>query len=133
MDTQKVGRFIELDTQKKALEEQVKAISEEIAALNDKLVEEFAAEGLQNLKVGKVTAYLRRDIYASLQSKDALKIISELEGWSWLIKEHIPSQTLSAHVRQLEFDAATDLPLLPAILDGHVKVSEVYNIRVRRG
>lgn len=133
MNTDKVAKYIQLDALKKSLESQVEDIKRQMSALNDELIAEFAEAGLQSLKVNGKTAYLRRDIYAALQSQDALKVISELDGWSWLIKEHIPHQTLSAHIRELERDPDTDMPILPPVLEGHVKVSEVFNIRVRRG
>ena len=98
----------------------------ELAAREEKLVEEFAQAGIQNIKTATgQTIYLNRQIFAKLTG-DQKKSYAALRraGLGDFIKEGVNAQTLSAYVRELE-------EVLPKGLQPYIDVTEIYRMRMR--
>ena len=121
-----VAEFAEKVAEKRKLEAEVKQLATELASREEKLVEEFAQAGIQNIKTATgQTIYLNRQIFARLTG-DQKKSYTALRraGLGDFIKEGVNTQTLSAYVRELE-------EVLPKGLQPYINVTEVYRMRMR--
>ena len=121
-----VAEFVELTAERRKLEGKVRQLATELAAREEKLVEEFAQAGIQNIKTATgQTVSLRREIFAKLTG-DLKKSHTALRraGLGDFIKEGVNTQTLSAYVRELE-------EVLPKGLQPYINVTEVYRMRMR--
>ena len=121
-----VAEFVELTAERRKLEGKVRQLATELAAREERLVEEFARAGIQNIKTKTgQTVSLRREIFAKLTG-DLKKSHTALRraGLGDFIKEGVNTQTLSAYVRELE-------EVLPKGLQPYINVTEVYRMRMR--
>ena len=121
-----VAEFVELTAERRKLEGKVRQLATELAAREEKLVEEFAQAGIQNIKTATgQTVSLRREIFAKLTG-DQKKAYTALRraGLGDFVKETVNAQTLSAYVRELE-------EVLPKGLQPYINVTEVYRMRMR--
>ena len=103
-----------------------KRLATEIAALDEKLVEQFAQAGIQNVKTAAgQTVYLNREVFAKLigDHKKALTAFRRA-GLADFVKETVNSQTLRAYVREMD-------EVLPKGLQPYVDITEVFRMRMR--
>lgn len=65
-----VKRFIELDEIAKALKDLADPINERIGAMRTRIAEFFAEEGMENMRIGGFTVYIRRELWVSYRKPD---------------------------------------------------------------
>jgi len=121
-----VTEFAALTEQRRKLEAEVKKLATDLAAREEKLVEEFAQAGIQNIKTATgQTIYLNREIFAKLvgDHKKALTAFRRA-GLDDFVKETVNANTLRAWVREMD-------EVLPKGLQPYIDVTEVYRMRMR--
>ena len=132
MSMELIKEFIDGSNERKKLEARINQIKERMGKIEPVLTEYFAIEGLQNMKMKEGTAYLKRDVVASLvrdengEHEGAINALRKA-GLGYLVKEGVNSQTLNAYVREAEKNEDE----IPQGVRPFLKVSEMYKLRVR--
>ena len=126
---QRVNDYAQLVMGIRELEAQLKAHKEELAKREERLLENFSRNGIQNMKTATgQTVYLNREVFARLvgdteQAHTALR----RAGLGDFIKATVNAQTLRAYVREKEESEEE----IPKGLQPYIDVAEVYRLRVR--
>ncbi len=126
---ERVNDYAQLVMGIRELEAQVKTHKEELAKREERLLENFARDGIQNMKTAAgQTVYLNRDVFARLvgDTKNAHTALRRA-GLGDFIKAAVNAQTLRAYVREKEESEEE----IPKGLQPYIDVTEVYRIRVR--
>ena len=121
-----VAEYAQKTEQRRKLDSESKRLATEIAALDEKLVEQFAQAGIQNIKTAAgQTVYLNREVFAKLigDHKKALTAFRRA-GLADFVKETVNANTLRAYVREMD-------EVLPKGLQPYVDITEVYRMRMR--
>ena len=121
-----VAEYAQKTEQRRKLDSESKRLATEIAALDEKLVEQFAQAGIQNIKTAAgQTVYLNREVFAKLvgDHKKALTAFRRA-GLSDFVKETVNANTLRAYVREMD-------EVLPRGLQPYVDITEVFRMRMR--
>lgn len=121
-----VMEYADLTEKRRDLEAQVNRLKADLSAREEKLVEEFAQAGIQNIKTSTgATVYLNREIFAKLVG-DQKKAYTALRraGLGDFIKDTVNSQTLRAWVREMD-------EVLPKGLQPYIDITEVFRMRMR--
>ena len=121
-----VMEYADLTEQRRDLEAEINRLKADLSAREEKLVEEFAQAGIQNIKTSTgQTVYLNREIFAKLVG-DQKKAHTALRraGLGDFIKDTVNSQTLRAWVREMD-------EVLPKGLQPYIDVTEVFRMRMR--
>jgi len=121
-----VAEFADLTEKRRKLEAEVKRMATELAAREEKLVDEFAQAGIQNIKTKTgQTIYLNREVFAKLVG-DQKKAYTAFRraGLGDFVKETLNANTLRAYVREMD-------EVLPRGLQPYVDITEVYRMRMR--
>ena len=111
------------------LEAQLKTHKEELAKREERLLEKFSRDGIQNMKTATgQTVYLNREVFARLvgDTENAHTAIRQA-GLGDFIKATVNAQTLRAYVREKEESEEE----IPQGLQPYIDVTEVYRLRVR--
>lgn len=128
-----IARLIEVYAEIEDLESRLDAAKRERDAIKSLVLQDFQSQGISKTTVNGRTAYLSRQIWASVAGAvDEVKAALVSLGVGHMVKETINTQTLSAYVREFESDDQ-GMPDLPAELKGLVKVTEKFDIRVVKG
>lgn len=138
-----VGLMLGLTTRKKRLRGELDTVNSQIRSVSDSIVEEWKEEGTTKTTRNGRTAYLYHSIYASPElgddeNPDHERMCAALiaNGHKDIVQERVNAQALSALVRDrdnFERDESTDLPILPPSMAAAIKVSDDFEIRVRKG
>jgi hypothetical protein len=121
-----VAKYAEKTEERRKLEGEVKKLATELSIIEDRLVDEFAKAGIQNVKTAKgQTIYLNREVFAKMVG-DAAKGRTALRraGLGDFVKETVNAQTLRAYCREME-------EVLPKGLQPYVEITEIYRMRMR--
>lgn len=128
MDMVKVKLYRDLKAEAKRLGAEADGVKEEAAKLERELLEVFADEGVQNVKVDGSTVYLHRALWAQKEAgvttEDVVEGLKEA-GLHDFVAEGFNTNTLSGYLRDL--DRADEA--MPPALVGKVKAAEVFSIR----
>lgn len=130
-----VKPYVALVKKKLLLQQQLDDAKARLAELEPKIVEAFQDEGIQSTKIDDYTVYLNRQLWAGAADDkqamcDALKVFPD-DTWSFLVKDNVNVQTLSARVRECEMNE-DGMPILPEALKDLIKVAEVFKIGARK-
>ena len=121
-----VSEYAALTDKRRKLEAEVKKLASELVVREERLVEQFAQAGIQNVKTAAgQTVYLNREVFAKLvgDHKKALTAFRRA-GLADFVKETVNAQTLRAYVREMD-------EVLPKGLQPYVDITEVYRMRMR--
>ena len=121
-----VSEFADLTEQRRKLEAEVKKLATDLAGREERLVQEFAQAGIQNIKTKTgQTIYLNREIFAKLVG-DQKKAYTAFRraGLGDFVKETVNANTLRAWVREID-------EVLPKGLQPYIDVTEVFRMRMR--
>ena len=121
-----VAEYAQKTEARRKLDSESKRLATEIAALDEKLVEQFAQAGIQNIKTKTgQTVYLNREVFAKLvgDHEEALDAF-RTAGLGDFVKESVNSQTLRAYVREMD-------EVLPEGLRPYIDITEVFRMRMR--
>lgn len=127
-----VKRYIALRDRQKELDGQASSVKEEADALEQLLLDHFAEQSIDSMRVDGRTVYLRRQVWAKVpDGVDKAQIVSAFReaGLDHMVTPpSFNSNTVSSWMRDLEREGEA----LPPPLNGLLESSEVYNVRVRR-
>ena len=121
-----VAEYAALTEKRRDLEAEINRLKADLSAREEKLVEEFAQAGIQNIKTtAGQTVYLNREIFAKLvgDHEEALDAFRQA-GLGDFVKESVNAQTLRAYVREMD-------EVLPEGLQPYIDVTEVFRMRMR--
>lgn len=129
LDTARLNRLVELDRERRQLENRIKEINSERGRLEEKILDEMQHAGVQNMNIGGATVYLHRQLWARPRDGNKQAVIAALHeaGLDEYVSETFSTQSLSAYVRELD---SYDEPLPPE-LEEVVQVDEVFKVRTR--
>lgn len=132
MNVDKARRIAEIKRLIAAKDSDIKALKEELAPLEAALLDDFAEDGLQSVKITdgnrKVTVFLKRDLRATnLVSPEATAEACRAAGLGHMVGARVNANTLSAYIRDLERAEAP----LPDAFDGIVGTLEQFSVGVR--
>lgn len=129
MDATKLQEYIRLTYEIGCLEGDVVKLKARKSLLESDLLEQFQADGINQVKAADGTVFLHRQLWASAAGGNhtALNLALRSNGLEALVEEKVNSHRLSAYVREEEKEGRE----LPASLKAAIKVSEVFQIRVR--
>ena len=103
--------LLDLAARKAELEKQLDDVKEQIAFAQAEVLDYMQNNGMQSVKLGGNTIYLRRDIYAStVEGEDALSLVRD-HGYGDAVRTVVNAQTASSIVRELIKDLAPDEPI----------------------
>ena len=128
MNTDRIREFVMLSDEIKEKEDEVEVLKAQRAKLQAAIVEDFAQEGIDSVRMDGRKVYLRRDLRANVLSEkveDAAKAF-RLAGYGDMVRDSINANTLSAFVRENE-------GRLPASIEPFVSVYEQFSIRIVKG
>lgn len=131
MDMAKVREYIKLRRHADELDSEAKESKKLADELEQELLEAFATDGVQNLKIEGVTVYLHRQLWATReQDKTKEDLIAALEkaGLAHFVSESVSMQSLSSWVRDLEENEEELPPELVGVLGRYEK----FQVRTRR-
>ena len=138
MDTELVKRFVGLRVRRDALQDELKGVNDELSAIGDELVEQFLADGIQNVNILGQTVYISRRVWARVNKEnDPDFIFATLKNHDMAHLITVNSNSLAAYVREREqlyevmnLDDLHDK--LPGDLDKLMQFGEVYSITSRK-
>ena len=130
MDADVVRRYTTLRQRERERKAEAGALKEEADALEQEILEQFAAEGIDSVRIDGKTVYLHRTLWARTEKDvDREAVCGALQeiGLGHFVSETYNANTLSAWMRDLDREGEE----LPTELKGLVKGEEVYQVRVR--
>ena len=144
LDFAKLREFAELTVRSKYIDDEQKQIKAKLEILEPVLLEQMADEGMQNVRLGGRTYYIRRDLFASpSEGHDKVGVIAALKEAELgdYVSETYNSSSLSAYVRSLKQEAENNesmttneiKALLPKPLQDVLRVGENYRLASRKG
>jgi len=140
LDTEKLRQLRDLITRKRDLDAELRRVKDAIEVLEAPLLDAFAEEGVQNMKLEDgSTLYLRVQLWArpkkidGIEEDDAIREIACLGlkeiGLDDFVHETFNIHTLSAYVRELD---SQNEPL-PEGFDKYIEVTSDSHILCRKG
>lgn len=134
MNAERLRNYISLSDEIKEMEATVKDLKEQKDKAQEILLDEFGADGVQNLKIDGRTMYVNRSLKPSVSpgGQPALCAAFKSLGLGDMVKESVNFQTLGGWMRNdIERDV-DDMPILPPEVQEIVSVFEDFSIRVRK-
>lgn len=119
----------ELEQKRSAIEHQIKELKKQIQPYEEQLLQMFAENGVNNIKIHGKTIYIHRQLWARPVDGDyerACKILREI-GLDEYVKETVNVNNISAYVREQD-EMGSELP--SSFYDAF-RVDEVYKVRSR--
>lgn len=130
----RIKRFVELELEKRKIDQAMKECKARIATLQPLLIEDFAEQGTQNVKCGGLTVYLNRSWYVSrLKGIDKQELLDKLTAVgrgemikpnyhaaalkSWVLEQLTAREELQRHFAELEKKGEPPMPSMVERLD----------------
>ena len=128
MQTELLKNYIVLTERKRNLEDEAKKIGLELERTEQVLIEDFAAAGVQNMQLDGHTVYMHRQLWASAPDQAAAQAVFHELGLIDLIETRVPSQRLSAWVREQDREGKEGSePILKVI-----NITEEQRLKVKK-
>jgi hypothetical protein len=131
IDMNDVNEYIELSKTKKNLEEELKGITERMAEMEDKIIDFFASNGMQNVRANNRTISIATQLWASLKDKDLGCQLLKMHGYGDLVSENVNHQRLSSWIRD-ESERDETLESLPQDIRDVIRITKKVTLRVTR-
>jgi hypothetical protein len=138
MNNRDLARYVALVEKKRKHEDDIKDLNEKIAALETTLITNMQKGGLTKLSINGSTCWLDRKVWAGADNGNMPLLAAALKevGLDDYVKEGVNAQTLSAWVREFDPDGTLSpeeiKAALPAPVQPTIRISEVFNLRVRK-
>lgn len=129
MDTNAARRLIALNDEIKELDARLRDLKAEKDTLEVTMLDDWAMEGLDGMKLDGRTLFIRCDTYASFPAgkEAAIELLAESEH-SDIVKPTVNTNTVSALVRELTQDGGE----LPEAWSGIIEAGQRYAIGIRK-
>lgn len=129
---QVLKRYVELETEKRRLDDELDAVKKEMGVLESDVLEYFAEMGYDNVRFRDLgmTAFLKKTTRANVapEDKDAAATALEACGYGDIIKATFNMNSLSALVRELLDDGGE----LPEEMAKYIKPIDIFTVGVRK-
>lgn len=128
-----ITRYAQLKDAKRVLEQQIEKIKEELNGLEPRLLDHFAEQGINSLKLDAgFTVYLRGQWWARPKDGNYEAACQALRdaGLEGMIHEQFSVQTLSAWVREIKKEDPA--AKLPPSFDEAIVATQQFNVLVRK-
>ena len=126
--TDAVKEWLRVERIKRDLDTELKKTRTELVSLEAQALEYLGEEGITSLRINGSTVYLSTSTYASLNDDKAAAMNAlKAAGVGDLVRESVNASSLAAWARELRETEEG----IPAVLEPHVKVSEVTKLRMR--
>jgi len=120
-------KYAELTKEKTRLNAELNKVKQEMKEIEEEVLEYFAENGIDNIKVNGLTLYPKSQVWASAKTDEELKVLIE-NGHADLVEEKVNTHSLSALVREMleqtEQKTLEELPEWTEILN----ISEKFTI-----
>lgn len=134
MDTADVRQYVALRQRVKELEAAAKGVKEEADSIEQRLLDEFAQEGVDRMTLDGITVYLKNDHYPAMKDGvDRAQVVAALAGNEHsrgLVTEGYNGNSFNAFIRELAGPEG-DQPL-PEYLADLVEVHTKSSLRTRK-
>lgn len=132
LDMEKLKEYVAKDARKQELKREINKLNKELSELEPELLESFAEEGVESIKVDGRLAFLHRQIWAKVVGGSANRPLAvealKRAGLNDFVSENFNSNQLSAYMRELERNEES----LPKEFEGILEANEVFHIRTRK-
>lgn len=125
--TDDLRRLLELRQQKESHEDALKPINTEIEMVTGRILDRWAENGIDSMKLDGKLVSLRRQSWARVLDREHVAEVLREAGLDHLLTPNATS--LSAYVRERE---ENELPLPPAF-EGVIGTYEKFSLSVRNG
>jgi len=127
---EKLKTYAKLLKQKNELEAELKSVKGKMSDIEDDILDYFAENGVDQIRVDGVTLYPRSQLWASAKTETEMKILAE-HGHQDLVEEKVNTHRLSALIREMlqetENKTLEELPEWTEILS----ISERFKVGYR--
>ena len=123
-------RFVQLEKERRQLEDRAKAIRDECAHLEETLLNEWADRGQRNANVDGLTVYIANDFYCNKKGGIETEAICQAlirHGLGHLVSPNYSASSLKAWVKE-QASIGSDLP---EDLREMLSYDSVYRLRTR--
>lgn len=120
--------FAALKHERDELEAHLGSVKERMAQIEPVLLDYFASNDMQSLKIGGVNVYVQRQVFASAPDKPKAVRALRTAGLKELVSTGFNTNSISALFREMERDGVEPHPALRAAF----KLTEKYSIRARK-
>lgn len=124
--TDDLRAWLALDDQRRALEDQVKAITTQCEQMRERILERWADEGVDSVRVDGRTVAVRRSVYARVLDRARLVPALRAAGLEDLLTAN--TTTLSAWIREREDHGEP----LPTAFDEVIGTFERFSLVTRK-
>lgn len=132
-------KYARLDRELRAAENKVKKLKAQRTDVEARVLEYFQKTGVDSFKIGGITIYLRRQLWAStIGDPETVANAFKSNGLGHMVAPKVNTQTLSSWVREQEKDNDCNsvdeiMTFIPPDIAEVIKVSEVFKIQTRKG
>jgi hypothetical protein len=130
VEMEKLKTYAKLLKQKNELEAELKSVKGKMSDIEDDILDYFAENGVDQIRVDGVTLYPRSQLWASAKTETEMKILAE-HGHQDLVEEKVNTHRLSALIREMlqetENKTLEELPEWTEILS----ISERFKVGYR--
>lgn len=105
--TTAVTVFVKLEREKRTLEEDLKRCKEKMNALQDQILDDWADQGVQSIKVGGFNVHVRNDFICSKRggvATDAVCASLMANGLGSLVGESYSASALKSRIKEMVAD-----------------------------
>ena len=102
--TTAVTSFVKLEKEKRTLEEDLKRCKEKMAALQEQILDDWADQSIQSIKVGGFNVHIRNDFVCTKRGgvpMDAVCVALETNGLGGLVGESYNASALKARIKEM--------------------------------
>ncbi|HPH11488.1 MAG TPA: hypothetical protein PKW59_11525 [Thermotogota bacterium] len=130
MNTELLKSFIDLNNQKKGLNEELDRVKTNIDELEEKILEEFAEAGISSIKAFGANVFIAPQLFVSPKDGDRPRLIAALKntGLNEFVQENFNTNTLKAYVKEQRNNGFE----LPQELEDAMKITETFELRIRK-
>ena len=127
---EKLKTYAKMLKKKNELEAELKSVKGKMSDIEDDILDYFAENGVDQIRVDGVTLYPRSQLWASAKTETEMKILAE-HGHQDLVEEKVNTHRLSALIREMlqetENKTLEELPEWTEILS----ISERFKVGYR--
>ncbi len=130
MNQEQLKRYVELEHERRDLDDRLKAVKAETEKLAASLLDQFAEAGMQSARVNGLTVYVHRQLWASAVEGNYEAACQALRasGHGEFVQERFNTNQISALAREMDKNGET----LPVEWDGPIKVAETFQLRTQK-
>lgn len=123
--------FVALEKERREHEDRLKIIQERVGQIQEPLLNHFADTGIQNARVGDLTAYVRMDRYCSKKSEASTEAICQVlreSGLGYMVSDGYNASSLKSKIKEY-IDNEIEIP---ESLSSLLNIGEIPRLATRK-